>query len=171
MMLVLHVYPLHPDAPATSEGVDRCLYLLPDLPPVQQDVAECLLGQNVSDCSLDQTLQHCGQTGYSWAAQCHVLYLVITHRAQLRPHQVLCHHLRTNIWEHTRRNSKREYLNMWCSACLFLYHVRRNLQHLQSDVNFVTHVEKWEVEKKAWRGRKTQGTVGVTVRLLMSCDS
>lgn len=103
MMLVLHVCPLHPDAPATSEGVDRRLYLLPDLPPVQQDVAECLLGQNVSDCSLDQTLQHCGQTGYSWAAQCHVLYLVITHRAQLRPHQVLCHHLRTNIWEHTSR--------------------------------------------------------------------
>ncbi len=34
---------------------------------------------------------------------------------------------------------------------IVLYRVRRNLQHFQSDVDLVTHIKEWEVEKKAWR--------------------
>ena len=93
---VSHVCSLHPDAPAASNRVHSCLYLLSDLAPVQQDVAECVLGENVSDDCLDQSLQHRGQTGQSRAAQSHVLYLVIAHCTQLRPHQVLCNHLGTD---------------------------------------------------------------------------
>ena len=95
---VLHVCSLHPDAPAAGDRVSSCLYLLPDLPPVQQDVTEGVLGENVSGNRLQQTLQHCGQTAQSRAAQSHVLYLVITHCTQLWPHQVLCHHLCTGTW-------------------------------------------------------------------------
>lgn len=32
-----------------------------------------------------------------------------------------------------------------------LYRVKRNLQHFQSDVDLVTHIKEWEVEKEAWR--------------------
>lgn len=34
---------------------------------------------------------------------------------------------------------------------IVLYRVRRNLQHFQANVNFVTHIKEWEVEKEAWR--------------------
>lgn len=34
---------------------------------------------------------------------------------------------------------------------IVLYRVRRNLQHCQTDVDLVTHIQEWEVEKKAWR--------------------
>lgn len=36
-----------------------------------------------------------------------------------------------------------------CSL-IVLYRVKRDLQHFQSDVNLVTHIKEWEVEKKAW---------------------
>lgn len=38
-------------------------------------------------------------------------------------------------------------------VCLLivLYRVGRNLQHFQSDVDFVAHIKEWEVEKKACR--------------------
>lgn len=34
---------------------------------------------------------------------------------------------------------------------IHLYRVKRNLQHLQSDVDLVTHIKDREEEKKAWR--------------------
>lgn len=34
---------------------------------------------------------------------------------------------------------------------IHLYRVKRNFQHLQSDVDLVTHIKDREVEKKAWR--------------------
>lgn len=37
------------------------------------------------------------------------------------------------------------------SVLIHLYRVKRNLQHLQSDVDLVTHIKDREVEKKAWR--------------------
>ncbi|KAM6938636.1 axonemal dynein light chain domain-containing protein 1 [Lycodopsis pacificus] len=69
---------------AASNGVNSCLYLLSDLPPVQQDVAECVLGEYVSDHCLDQSLQHWGQTGQSCAAQSHILYLNQMERGRMR---------------------------------------------------------------------------------------
>uniref|UniRef100_A0A3P8WLX3 Tudor domain-containing protein 5 n=1 Tax=Cynoglossus semilaevis TaxID=244447 RepID=A0A3P8WLX3_CYNSE len=54
-----------------------------------------MLGQDISDCGLDHSLQQGGQIGQSRGAQSHVLYLVITHRAQLWSHQVLRHRLCT----------------------------------------------------------------------------
>lgn len=101
---VLHVCSLYPEAPAACNGVDSCSYLLSDPPPVLQDVAECVLGENVSDRCLDHSLQHCGQTGQSGAAQSHVLDLVITHRTQLEPHQILRHHLGTDVREEYQCN-------------------------------------------------------------------
>lgn len=92
---VLHVHSLHPDAPAAGDRVHSSLDLLTDSPSVLQDVTEGMLGQDISDCGLDHSLQQGGQIGQSRGAQSHVLYLVITHRAQLWSHQVLRHRLCT----------------------------------------------------------------------------
>lgn len=39
--------------------------------------------------------------------------------------------------------------------CVFivLYLVKRNLQHFQADVDFVTNINDWEVKKEACRER------------------
>lgn len=81
-----------------SNRVSGCLYLLTDLPPMQQDVAESVLGEDVPDGWLQQSLQRHGQPGQGCATQSHILYLVIAYCAQLRPHQVLSHHLHTDVW-------------------------------------------------------------------------